>query len=137
MHSRSSARPPDKRPAGYAKYATYHPTFLYESLWCVLAFGVIMFVDRRFRLRKGQSAALYVPLYCTGRFVFENIRIDKATAVFGVRFNAGVAAILCVFGVLWFVYLARWGTPYPGVRRVTAEPKRGACDQHVTGCDPS
>ncbi len=106
---------PDKRPAGYAKYATYHPTFLYESLWCVLCFGIIVFVERRFRVRKGQSVALYVALYCAGRFVFENIRIDKATAIFGVRFNALVAAILCVAGAVWFVYLAKRGTPYPEV----------------------
>ena len=104
---------PAHRPAGYARFATFHPTFLYEALWCVLCFGLIVLVERRFRVRKGQSVALYVALYCAGRFVFENIRIDKATAIFGVRFNAFVAAILCVAGAVWFVYLAKRGTPYP------------------------
>ena len=35
------------RPAGYTQYATFHPTFLYESLWCLLVFGIIVFAERR------------------------------------------------------------------------------------------
>ena len=35
------------RPPGFTQYATFHPTFLYESLWCLLVFGTILFVERR------------------------------------------------------------------------------------------
>src|SRR5436305_6039798 len=45
---------PAKRPAGYLQYSTFHPTFLYESLYCLAVFGVLIWVSRRFRLYRGQ-----------------------------------------------------------------------------------
>src|SRR4051794_14273717 len=39
------------RPAGYKQYATFQPTFLYESLWCLAIFGVIVVLERQGRLR--------------------------------------------------------------------------------------
>jgi prolipoprotein diacylglyceryl transferase len=95
------------RPAGFTQYATFHPTFLYESLWCLLIFGVIIWVERRFRLRKGQAFAMYVTLYTLGRTWFESLRIDKATRVFGIRFNLLVSAVICVGAAVWFVILGR------------------------------
>ena len=95
------------RPAGYTQYATFHPTFLYESMWCLLVFGAISVAERRIGLRKGQAFAMYVCLYTLGRTWFEALRIDKATRVFGVRFNLLVSAALCVGAGVWFVVLAR------------------------------
>lgn len=95
------------RPVGYTQYATFHPTFLYESMWCVLVFGAIVVAERRIGLRKGQAFAMYVCLYTLGRTWFEALRIDKATRVFGVRFNLLVSAALCVCAGAWFVVLAR------------------------------
>jgi prolipoprotein diacylglyceryl transferase len=97
------------RPAGYTQYATFHPTFLYESLWCLFVFGAIVFAQRRIGLRKGQAFAMYVCLYTLGRTWFEALRIDKATRVFGVRFNLLMSAALCVGAAAWFVFLARRG----------------------------
>ncbi len=95
------------RPARYAAFTTFHPTFLYESLWCLVIFGVILWAEHRFRLRAGQTFALYVALYTFGRFFFELMRSDPATKVFGVRFNALLSAALCVTFAVWFVVLAR------------------------------
>jgi prolipoprotein diacylglyceryl transferase len=95
------------RPAGYTHYATFHPTFLYESLWCLLVFAIIVLCERSAGLRKGQAFAMYICLYTLGRTAFEALRIDKATRVFGVRFNLLVSAGLCVGGAVWFVWLAR------------------------------
>jgi prolipoprotein diacylglyceryl transferase len=95
------------RPVGYTQYATFHPTFLYESMWCLLVFGAISVAERRIGLRKGQAFAMYVCLYTLGRTWFEALRIDKATRVFGVRFNLLVSAALCVGAGVWFVVLAR------------------------------
>jgi prolipoprotein diacylglyceryltransferase len=95
------------RPAGYTQYATFHPTFLYESMWCLLVFGIIIIAERRIGLRRGQAFAMYVCLYTLGRTWFEALRIDKATRVFGVRFNLLVSAALCVGAGVWFVVLAR------------------------------
>ena len=95
------------RPVGYTQYATFHPTFLYESMWCLLVFGAIFVAERRIGLRKGQAFAMYVCLYTLGRTGFEALRIDKATRIFGVRFNLLVSAALCVGAGVWFVVLAR------------------------------
>jgi prolipoprotein diacylglyceryl transferase len=95
------------RPPGFSQYATFHPTFLYESLWCLLVFGAIVVAEHRFRLRKGQAFAMYVSLYTLGRTWFEALRIDKATRVFGIRFNLLVSAVICIGAAAWFVTLGR------------------------------
>ncbi len=106
---------PAKRPPGYLNVETFHPTFLYESLYCLFLLGVVLWVERRFRLRKGQMLALYLATYTFGRFFFENMRIDPANEILGVRINAYVSAIVCVFAVVWFVWLGRRGSEYqPG-----------------------
>lgn len=95
------------RPAGYTQYATFHPTFLYESLWCLLVFGTIVWLERRVGLRRGQAFALYVAMYTFGRTWFEALRIDEATRIFGIRFNLLLSAVLCVGSTIWFVWLGR------------------------------
>jgi prolipoprotein diacylglyceryl transferase len=95
------------RPPGFTQYATFHPTFLYESLWCLLVFGTLLLVERRFALKRGQVFALYVATYTFGRIWFEALRIDDATRIFGVRFNLLLSIVLCVFGTVWFVWLGR------------------------------
>jgi prolipoprotein diacylglyceryltransferase len=98
---------PAHRPPGFGNYATFHPTFLYESLWCLLVFGTIVLVERRHTLKRGQVFALYVAMYTFGRIWFEALRIDDATRIFGVRFNLLLSIVLCVFGTLWFIWLGR------------------------------
>ncbi len=97
---------PANRPAGYARYATFHPTFLYESLWCLLVLGVLLGVERRRTWRRGQAFALYVVLYTFGRFWFENLRIDPAHHIGPLRVNAWVSVVAFVVGAVWFVWLA-------------------------------
>lgn len=101
------------RPVGYEQYSTFQPTFLYESLWCLAVAGIIVLLGRRFRLRKGQSFAAYLFLYPLGRFVFENMRIDKSSVLWGLRFNAWVSLLVMAFGAAWFLWLAKRGTAYP------------------------
>jgi prolipoprotein diacylglyceryl transferase len=99
------------RPPGFTQYATFHPTFLYESLWCVLVFATIVFVEHRYTLKRGQAFALYVAMYTFGRIWFEALRIDNATRIFGVRFNLLLSIALSVFGAIWFVWLGRRPQP--------------------------
>ena len=54
-----------------------HPTFLYELLWNVLVFAVLIWVDRRFKIGHGRLFALYVAGYCMGRFWIELLRSDR------------------------------------------------------------
>jgi prolipoprotein diacylglyceryl transferase len=95
------------RPPGFEHYATFHPTFLYESLWCLLIFVTLLTVDNRARLRNGQVFALYIAMYTFGRIWFEALRIDDASRIFGIRFNLLLSVALCIFGVVWFVWLGR------------------------------
>lgn len=77
------------RPLGFENFETFHPTFLYESLWC----AVVGFLLLRYgkRLYGGQTFALYVALYCLGRLGFELLRIDEAHHLAGIRVNVLVS----------------------------------------------
>ncbi len=107
------------RPAGYTQYATFHPTFLYESLWCLLVFATLLLVESRKQLRPGQVFALYVGLYTFGRTFFEWLRIDDATRIFGIRFNLLLSALLSVLGFVMFVLFGR--RPLPVTERADSE----------------
>ena len=73
---------------------TFHPTFLYESLWCLASAAVIVWADRRWGLRHGQSFLLYVVLYTAGRSWFEALRIDDANTILGLRVNTWVSGLV-------------------------------------------
>ena len=98
---------PGHRPAGYLQYPTFQPTFLYESLACLAIFGILLLVEHRATLRLGQTFALYVVLYTFCRFWFENMRIDPAHVIAGLRVNAWVSIVLFACGIGWFVWLGR------------------------------
>jgi prolipoprotein diacylglyceryl transferase len=100
---------PAHRPQGFARYATFHPTFLYESLYCLALLGLLLWVERRWRLRTGQLTALYLATYCFGRFWLENLRIDEAKLVGPLRVNAWVSLIVMLAGIGWFVRAGRHG----------------------------
>lgn len=97
---------PGHRPPGYEQYATFHPTFLYEALWCLLVAVVIVLVDRRWRQTHGRTLALYVMLYTVGRAYFESLRIDEANHVLGLRVNEWVSLVVFL-GALTGYLLAR------------------------------
>jgi prolipoprotein diacylglyceryl transferase len=99
------------RPAGYLQYSTFQPTFLYESIWCLIVFATIVWLERHRKLVKGQAFALYVAMYTFGRIFFEWLRVDPASKIFGVRFNLLLSAALCVGATVWFVQLGRRGKP--------------------------
>ncbi|MBZ8178095.1 prolipoprotein diacylglyceryl transferase [Corynebacterium poyangense] len=86
---------------------TVHPTFLYELLWNVLVFFILLWADRHYRLGHGRVFALYVALYTAGRFVVEGMRSDEATMVMGLRINTIVSAVVFIGAVIVFLLLAR------------------------------
>ena len=111
---------PANRPIQYVDQATFHPTFLYEALWCFAAAGVLLLVERRFsgRIRPGNLFALYVLLYSIGRLWIETLRIDPSHEIGGVRLNVYVAGAAIVASAVFFVvWQRRWkrgaSTPAP------------------------
>ncbi|HSK32072.1 MAG TPA: prolipoprotein diacylglyceryl transferase [Propionicimonas sp.] len=100
---------PAHRAPGFEQYATFHPTFLYESFWNLLVAGITVWADRRFRLGRGKVFALYIALYGFGRIFTEHIRLDYSYEVFGpIRFNEAVAMLICLVGIVAFVLLTRF-----------------------------
>jgi prolipoprotein diacylglyceryl transferase len=82
--------------AGYPAGTTFHPTFLYESLWNLALCGVLIWIGRRFRLRPGRLLAFYVLGYGIGRFWVEGLRIDHSKEAAGLRLNQWMALVIAV-----------------------------------------
>ena len=101
----------------YFTATTFHPTFLYEGLWCLGAALVLLLVERRFDLRPGNLFALYVFLYSIGRVWIELLRIDPSHELAGVRLNVYVAAVAIVLSAAFFVWRERSRRREPGPPR--------------------
>jgi len=109
---------PTNRPAGYSDASSFHPTFLYESMWDILVCLILLFVARRFAsgLKNGDIALLYVSLYSVGRFFVETLRIDLAFPVGDFRGNLFVASVLALTFAL-ILFLRHAGTGRDSARR--------------------
>src|SRR5436190_16339001 len=66
-------------------YGYYQPTFLYEFLWDIIGVFVLLWIDRRFTLKRPALFALYVIWYTTFRTFEEILRIDPSAHLFGMR----------------------------------------------------
>ncbi|MAT05992.1 MAG: prolipoprotein diacylglyceryl transferase [Acidimicrobiaceae bacterium] len=91
----------DHLPAGYESGTTFHPTFLYESLWNLALAGVLVWIHRTYRLGPGRLMAVYLIGYGTGRFWIEGLRIDPANEIAGLRINQWVALAAVIAGAVW------------------------------------
>ncbi|TMQ91931.1 prolipoprotein diacylglyceryl transferase [Actinomadura soli] len=109
----------------YADIATYHPTFLYEFLWCVGVAILVIWADRRYKLTHGRAFALYVAAYTLGRAWIEALRIDEAHEILGLRLN-NWASIILFAGAVAYIYQARNRTGPENVGRPAEETASGA-----------
>lgn len=99
---------PEHRPDRFADATTFHPTFLYESLWnLALAVCIIWLGRRSGRLRTGALFAVYVGGYGIGRLWVEALRADAATTIAGLRVNTWMSVILIVGAGIWLVVRGR------------------------------
>ena len=105
---------PENRPPQFVDATSFHPTFLYESIWNVLVCLVLLFVARRFAngLKNGDIFLLYVCLYSVGRFFVEMLRIDPAFLIGDFRGNLFVASVLALtFALILFLRHAGRSSP--------------------------
>jgi prolipoprotein diacylglyceryl transferase len=86
------------------QYGYYHPTFLYEFLWDISGVFVLLWVDRRFTIKRPALFALYVIWYTTFRTFEELLRIDPSNHIAGLRVNFWVSFFLWIAAVLFFVW---------------------------------
>ena len=90
--------------AGFMAGTTFHPTFLYESLGCLVICIALIKIDQKWRPRNGRLFAMYVAGYTFLRFFVESLRVDTAKLFGGLRLNQWtsiiVFAIACVYLII-------------------------------------
>ena len=104
--------PVASRPAGYEAFQTFHPTFLYEALWCILIAWLLITLEDRFK--PGQGFLFYISGYCVGRFFIESLRIDTAHTIAGLRVNVWVSVAVAIGSAYLF-----WRRGHTGKKRRT------------------
>jgi len=104
-----SVSPETALDAGYPVGTTFHPTFLYEAVWNLAAFGLLIWLDRRRRIGRGRMVALYVMAYTAGRGWIETLRIDDVQLddVLGLRWNVWTSILLFVAAACYLVISSR------------------------------
>jgi prolipoprotein diacylglyceryl transferase len=128
---------PQYRPDGYEAFATFHPTFLYEALWNLAVVGLLIWIDRKRKLRDGELFGLYLIGYAIGRFWVESLRIDTATLLWGVRVNTWMSLVVAGTTIAVLVWRRRtrheppraWEAAHAAALAAPAEVAEGASDE--------
>ena len=81
----------------------YHPTFLYESLWNLLALTVVLILRRTKTIRLGDIAGIYLIWYGIGRFWIEGMRTDSLM-IGSIKQNQLISIVLIILGVAYFLF---------------------------------
>jgi prolipoprotein diacylglyceryl transferase len=98
---------PAHRPSGYADFATFQPTFLYEIVWNLTLAAFLVWLGHHRRIRPPGLFALYVAGYSAFRIFEDSLRVDPAHHFLGLRLNFFVACLLTAAGLVWFVFSQR------------------------------
>lgn len=94
----------DAYPEGLPAGVLFHPTFLYEIVWNLIGFALLLWLERRYSLRWGRMFAAYLIVYSIGRSFIESIRIDPSDYYLGLRTNVWSA----IFGIVIGLALLTW-----------------------------
>lgn len=101
---------PENRPEGYESVETFHPTFLYESMWDLALVAGLLWVSKQYRVTGAQLFALYVMGYTLGRGWIEYLRIDSVNHLFGVRLNVWTSIVVFLAAAVGFWVATRRAT---------------------------
>jgi phosphatidylglycerol:prolipoprotein diacylglycerol transferase len=136
---------PQYRLPEYRMFETYHPLFLYESIWNLLNMGLLLYLGKRFEkwLKNGDIFLVFLMVYSLGRFLLEFLRLDSAQ-VAGINFNQTVVAIVALVSggiFLWrhSKYATNFGKKTTAAerlaRRKTEAEKTAAPKKEATSAD--
>jgi len=103
---------PLNRPDGFESYATFHPTFLYELLWCLVVAVLLIKLPgflKQITSKQGDIFALYILGYTLGRVWIESLRIDEANLILGLRLNIWVSLIVLITASAYLIASKRRG----------------------------
>ena len=94
------------RLSGYAQISTYHPLFLYESLWSLLNMVFLLYVDRKYqdKLKSGSLFLIYLIFYGIGRVLLEFLRLDVSIQL-GININQVFMAVIVAAASLLLIKL--------------------------------
>jgi len=124
--------PMANRPSEFLDQASFHPTFLYESLWNLGVCALLLVLFRlgsqgRLRLPAGALSCVYLMAYSTGRFWIEGLRLDPLCLFSqppfcsgGLRMAQLMSLLLILLGGAGLLWLYRWRRPLPDPSGVTA-----------------
>ena len=89
-------------------FAYRHPTFLYESIWCVIGFIILLVIRKRKYIKTGQIFGTYCVWYGIGRFIIEGLRMDSL--MFSSLKAAQIVSIgMVIVGVFYIVRRLKTG----------------------------
>jgi len=84
----------------------YEPTFLYESLWNIVGFLLMLIIRSRKKTKIGTIAAFYLIWYGIGRFFIESLRTDSLM-LGGFKVAQIISILMAIFGTLWIMIVSR------------------------------
>lgn len=109
----------------------YHPTFLYESLWSLLGFILIVVLrNKKHLLRQGEVALSYVIWYAFGRFFIEGLRTDSLWLFDFIRVSQALSLMLFIGAISLWVYRRRDYPPVPYYSDGMNQPKNKKSSQN-------
>ncbi len=111
--------PPERRPPDFLDSEYFHPTFLYESMWNLMVFGILMTLffrdlNKRPHLKVGTLALVYMVAYSLGRVWIEGLRTDSLM-VGPLRMAQIVSLSAIALGIAGLAWLYLFGRSLPDV----------------------
>lgn len=90
----------------YGTYNYYHPTFFYESLWCLIGFIILIIIRKNKKIKIGQITGTYLILYGFERFFVETLRQDSLMFL-GLKVAQIVSLIMFIMGIILIIYSSK------------------------------
>ena len=88
------------RPIEYLTYNFFHPTFIYQFLWNVIFFIILLLLMKQWRPGRGMVTGFYFIFYSIGRFLIEFLRINAQPMFLGLRLAQIVCLIFFIIGII-------------------------------------
>ncbi|MGX7173642.1 prolipoprotein diacylglyceryl transferase [Enterococcus ratti] len=86
------------------------PTFLYESVWNVIGFVLLLFLrNKKYLLKKGEVLLVYIIWYSFGRFFIEGMRTDSLYFLGMIRISQLLSAVLFIGTIILFIWRRKKG----------------------------
>lgn len=96
----------------YINGSYHHPTFFYESLTCLLCFGLLILIRKFYKnLKVGTLSGIYFIIYGTERFFVEGLRTDSLM-LGNLKVAQLVSIIMVLVGIVFLIFAVKKKVPY-------------------------